>query len=439
MRFRLAPRQIDFVNAESFEVLFGGAAGGGKSFAQIFDAVYFAYRFARSSQLILRKTMPELERTLIRTLLGTYPMQWYKYNSTDRKCFFENGSIVEFGYCGKENDVYRYQSAEYDVIRFDELTHFSEHMYTYLISRVRGTNGYPKQLKSSTNPGGVGHGWVKERFIDIGAPDTEHSFPGGTRMFLPATVEDNLFLMNRDPAYKTRLLNLGERERRALLLGDWNIADGRYFDEWNRDIHVIKPFTIPDCWPRWFAMDYGLDMLAGYWIATDSEGRAYVYRELYEANHIISSAAKRIIELTDESICGYIAPPDLWNRRQDTGRCAAEIFLDSGIALTKAPAARVSGWLEMKERLKPQIDSSGNLSAKLVFFDTCINAIRCVPALIRDIGNPNDCATQPHEVTHAPDAIRYFVASRLAAEPENKTKNKNTRRDQLTNLLEYGQ
>ena len=176
MKYKLTRRQTDFVRAQSFEVLFGGAAGGGKSFAQMFDAVLFSYRFARSCQLILRKTIPELEKTLIRTLLEKYPLQWYSYNVAKKVCTFVNGSIIEFGYCGRENDIYRYQSAEYDVIRFDELTHFSEHSYRYLISRVRGTSGYPKQLKSSTNPGGMGHEWVKQRFIDIGAPDTEHSF-----------------------------------------------------------------------------------------------------------------------------------------------------------------------------------------------------------------------------------------------------------------------
>ena len=437
MKYKLTRRQTDFVRAQSFEVLFGGAAGGGKSFAQVFDAVLFSYRFARSCQLILRKTIPELEKTLIRTLLENYPMQWYSYNVAKKVCTFVNGSVIEFGYCGRENDIYRYQSAEYDVIRFDELTHFPEHSYRYLISRVRGTNGYPKQLKSSTNPGGMGHEWVKQRFIDIGAPDTQHSFAGGSRIFLPARVDDNIFLIGRDPGYKTRLENLDKDERRALLLGEWDIAGGRYFEEWNRELHVVKPFEIPQHWPRYFTMDYGLDMLAGYWIATDPEGRAYVYRELYEPDHIVSSAAARILELTEEPVCCHIAPPDLWNRRQDSGRSVAETFLEYGIALTKAPAARVAGWLELKEWLRPGIDITGTAAARLVFFDTCGNAVRCIPAITRAKHNPNDCAANPHEYTHAPDALRYFVASRVAEEPPKP--GSGARQNQLANLLDYGQ
>lgn len=438
MEFELTSRQNAFIRANSFEVLFGGAAGGGKSYAQLLDAVYFAYRFPQSKQLILRKTIPELEATLIQTLLSNYPLQWYSYNSTRRRCMFKNGSLIQFGYCRTQNDVYRYQSAEYDIIRFDELTHFTEHTYTYLISRVRGTNGYPKQLKSSTNPGGVGHEWVKRRFVNIGPPDAECEFAAGTRIFLPALVDDNIFLTRKDPNYKKRLENLEESEKRALLHGEWNISDGRYFDEWNRNIHVIKPFEIPEHWRRYFTMDYGLDMLAGYWIAIDGEKRAYVYRELYESNHIISDAAKRILELTFETVCDFIAPPDLWNRRQDSGRSAADSFLDEGIALTKASAARVAGWLELKEWLKPKPDITGELSPRLIFFDTCTNVIRCIPAITRDKRNPNDCAATPHECTHAPDAIRYFVSSRLVeayAEPKETCENE----IQIEQLIGYGQ
>ena len=167
--------------------MFGGAAGGGKSYAQLIDAFLYAMKYARSKQLILRRTLPELEKSLIRVSLAIFDKEIYRYNSAKHTGVFANGSIIDFGYCDRENDVYKYQSAEYDVIRFDELTHFTEDMYVYLMSRIRGVNDFPKQIKSSTNPGGVGHSWVKQRFIDVCTAGL-YSDENGTRQFIPAKV-----------------------------------------------------------------------------------------------------------------------------------------------------------------------------------------------------------------------------------------------------------
>lgn len=169
---------------------------------------------------------------------------------------FKNGSIIDFSYCDNETDVYKYQSAEYDVIRFDELTHFTEQMYVYLLSRIRGANEYPKMAKSSTNPGGVGHSWVKERFIDLGEPNVVHHVGNSTRIFIPSKVQDNHFLLSKDPEYINRLKNLSEKDQKTLLLGDWDVFEGQYFTEFNRDIHVIEPLEIQEHWKRYIAMDY---------------------------------------------------------------------------------------------------------------------------------------------------------------------------------------
>ena len=410
MEFNITPKQKQFIDASASEVLFGGAAGGGKSYGQIVDALIFALKYPRSKQLILRRTYKELEDSLIQTADELYPETIYKYNKSSHNGKFTNGSIIHFRYCDKERDVYKYQSAEYDIVRFDELTHFTEKMYRYLISRVRGTNGYPKQIKSSTNPGGVGHSWVKERFIDIGAPNQECK----GRIFIPSMVQDNVFLMNSDPEYVKRLEKLDEKEKQALLYGNWDLFDGQYFTEWKRDLHVIEPFEIPKHWRRYFVMDYGLDMLAGYWIAVDMYGRAYVYREIYESGLIISEAAKRICALTDEEIYANIAPPDLWNRRQDTGKSAAEIFAENGVRLVRANNDRVQGWYNLKEWLRPCKDETGATIAPLRIFSNCLNLIRTLPSVAMDSKNPNDVAREPHELTHAPDAIRYFVAGRPA-------------------------
>lgn len=419
MDIQLTKKQKQFIDATADEVLFGGAAGGGKSYAQLIDTLLFALKYKGSKQLLLRRTFPELKRSLILVSLVLFPRELAKYNDANHKWQFKNGSMVEFGYCDSENDVTKYQSAEYDVIRFDELTHFTEFQYTYLISRVRGVNNYPKRIKSSTNPGGVGHSWVKARFIENKEPYKVYTDDTGrTSVFIPAKVQENKFLMDADPHYIKRLEQLPENQRRALLYGDWDIFEGQYFNEFRRDIHVIEPFTIPTSWRRYISLDYGLDMLACYWIAIDTQGKAYVYKELYESNLIISEAAKRIKEVNGKDNIFYrYAPPDLWNRRQDTGKSAFEIFHENGINLVRANNDRVQGWYNLKEWLKPvtvKDEQTGELkqTANLVIFSNCINLIRTLPQLQHDEKDPNDVANEPHEITHAPDAIRYFVSGR---------------------------
>lgn len=431
--FRVTKKQKMFIDASADEVLFGGAAGGGKSYGQLMDAFLYALKYKGSKQLILRRTFPELDKSLIRVSLSLFPKKLYSYNASKHMGTFINNSILDFGYCDSENDVYRYQSAEYDVIRFDELTHFTARMYLYMLSRLRGANDYPKFIKSSTNPGGVGHNWVKSRFIDIGAPLKVHSFKEGKRLFIPAGVSDNNFLMSADPDYIKRLQNLEEKDKKALLYGDWDIFEGQYFTLWDRNIHVMKPFAIPSNWRRFFTMDYGLDMLAGYWIAMDSFGNAYVYREIYKSGLLVSEAAKAIKSATAEYVYSYIAPPDMWNRRQDTGKSVAEIFFENGIILTRAENSRVQGWYNLSEWLCPIITETGERLPRLRIFQNCVNLIRTLPALQTDENNPNDVATKPHELTHAPDAIRYFVAGRPV--PQAGT---NSEGGGLNGFLSYG-
>lgn len=413
MNIEITEKQDLFINSQAFETLFGGAAGGGKSYGQLVDALLYALKYPKSKQIIFRRTFPDLERSIIRTSLEFYPKEVASYNSSKHIWRFKNGSIIDFGYIDNENDVYQYQSAEYDVIRFDELTHFTEYMYVYMISRCRGANPYPKYIKSSTNPGGVGHSWVKERFIDIGEPNTIHNIKqeDGTttsRIFIPSLVQDNLFLMANDPDYLKRLQNLPEKEKKALLYGEWDIFDGQFFTEFKRDIHVCKPFEIPKTWRIFRTRDYGLDMCACYWIALDWNMNAYVYKELYESNLIVSEAARKINEMTTEDIyCDY-APPDLWNRNRDTGKSTSDIFAESGQYLTKADNNRVTGWLAVHEWLKVIEDEQGQKTCKLHIFSNCVNLIRTLPAVQHDEKNPNDVANEPHELTHAPDALRYF-------------------------------
>ena len=400
-------KQKAFIDAKESEVLFGGAAGGGKSYGQMVDALIFALRYPKSKQLILRRTFAELDKSLIRTSLALFPREIYSFNSSSHTGKFKNGSIIDFGYCAAESDVYQYQSAEYDVIRFDELTHFTENQYVYLISRVRGANSYPKQIKSSTNPGGVGHGWVKARFVDPSVAGKSFVGEDGLeRIFLPSLLDDNKFLSEGDPGYRERLLALPEREKKALLYGDWNIFDGQYFSEFSRQRHVIAPFEIPYHWRRYRTVDYGLDRFVCLWIAVAPDGVSYVYREFCKSNLTISEAARGMCERTPhgENIYATLAPPDLWSRSQETGKSKASIFAEHGISFTKTSNDRECGWLAVKELLR---EGEGGVGIRI--FDYCTELIKCLPALLVDRLRPTDCATEPHDITHAPDALRGFA------------------------------
>ncbi len=425
--FHVSPRQGKFIKADADEVLFGGAAGGGKSYGQLIDAFVYAMKYAGSKQILFRRTFPELEKSIIRTAQILYPREVSRYHKTEHSYTFINGSILDFGYIDSESDVYKYQSAEYDVIRFDELTHFTEQMYIYMISRLRGANDYPKSMKSSTNPGGIGHTWVKERFIDIGQPNVKHETTEGSRIFITSKVTDNKYLLEKDPKYLQRLQNLDERDRKALLEGCWDITEGLFFSEVKRDLQIISAFDIPKEWNRYFVMDYGLDMLAGYLVAVSTAGWCYVYRELYEGKDsggeglIVSAAAERIKELIGaDKIQRYFAPPDLWNRQKDTGKSIAQLFSERGVPLTRAQNDRVQGWFALRELLRECNDESGKPAARLRIFSNCINLIRCITSIQVSDKNPNDVALQPHELTHSVDAMRYFAAAHYRASEISK-------------------
>ena len=437
--FSITKRQKEFISTTTTEVLFGGAAGGGKSYGQCIDGFLYAMKYAGSKQIIFRNSYPELERSIIRTMLSIYPRGRYVYNKTAHTFFFYNGSIIDCGYLQNDDDVYNYQSAEYDVIRFDELTHFSEFVYTYMLSRLRGANDFPKFMKSSTNPTGAGRVWVKERFVDIGEWNKEHSIYIGKdangkdvysrRIFLPSKVYDNKFLMQKDPEYILRLENLPESEKQGLLHGEWDYFEGQYFSEFKRDIHVCEPFKIPKEWRRYIAFDYGLDMLAAYWVAVDSLHNCYFYKELCKSDLPISDAAHEILDYTDkdEEIYEVLAPPDLWSRSQETGRSKAILFGEAGLNLTKSSNDREAGWLSIKELLK--VDKNGE--SRMHIFNTCTKLIKHLPELQRDPKKPSDCMTEPHDITHSPDAARYFAAWWISPKEENKVKTIAYRPDQL--------
>lgn len=427
------PRQALFLKCKTRFVAYGGARGGGKSWAVRQKAVLLAVRYPGIRMLLLRRTYPELRENHILPLLGQL-QGMAVYKESEKAFAFPNGSRLRFGYCANETDVLQYQGQEYDVIFLDEATQFTEYQFQTLTACLRGANPFPKRFYLTCNPGGIGHEWVKRLFIIRDYHRNEHA---EDYTFIPARVYDNPVLMENDPGYVRMLENLPSALRRAWLDGSWDVFAGQYFSEFREELHVMEPFAIPASWRHYLTLDYGLDMLAAYWIAVDGRGRAYVYRELYESGLILSAAAGKIAALSAEPLYMRLAPPDLWNRRQDSGKSAAEVFAENGVPLVKASSNRVQGWYQLKEWLRPIPDGKGRECPSLRIFSCCLNLIRTLPALQRDGKDPNDCAVQPHELTHASDALRYFAAGRpLAA--VNDARNASAYEKQVDAFLSYG-
>lgn len=276
---------------------------------------------------------------------------------------------------------------------------------------IRGElpEGYFHQFTITFNPWVQSH-WLKKRFFDE---------PNDNVLAMTTTYKCNEWLGDESRKEYEDLQYTNPERHKVVALGEWGIPGGTYFHEWRSDIHVIDPFVIPSHWQRFRALDYGLDMLACYWIAIGEDATIYVYKELHESDLYIAQAANKIISLTlpSENIRTTYMPPDLFNRRQESGKSPATIFGENGIRVIRSSNKRVFGWLAVKEYLMPYETrdmETGKpvLTAKLKVFRNCHNLIRCLPQLQADKHDPNDVATEPHDITHAPDAIRYFCVMR---------------------------
>ena len=401
-------KQLEFFGATSRFVAYGGARGGGKSWALRRKLVLMCIKWEGISALLVRRSYPELRENHIRPLQSELS-GIAKYNETQKTFTFPNGSRIRLGYLESESDVLRYQGAEFDIIALDEATQLTEYQFQTLKACLRGTNGLPKRMYITCNPGGVGHGWVKRLFIDrdyrAGEKSEDYSF-------IQALVFDNDELMKQNPDYLSQLESLPEELRRAWLFGRWDVFAGQFFPEFDSDVHVTEK-PVPDGSIRYVAMDYGLDMFAAVFVAVDKNGEAYVYDELCEKNLIVSEAAQRLRKRADgQAICAYIAPKDLWSRQKDTGKSISELFCENGVPLTKVGAGRAEGWLALKEWLKVSVDADKNKHSAMTISRACADLIAYLPRLMYDPKNPNDCSTEPHEITHVTDALRYFAVFR---------------------------
>lgn len=410
-------KQVRFFVSTAKYTAYGGARGGGKSWAMRTKLVMLALNYNGIQILLLRRTLGELRENhlfpLLKLLKGIA-----KYVSSNREFRFPNGSRIKLGYCDSENDVLQFQGQAYEVIGLEEATHFTEKQSTALTesNRISGSMEKPfsPRMYFTCNPGGVGHDWVKRLFIDRNYRANENP---DDYCFIKSLVFDNEFLMKNNPEYVQTLMALPELRRKAMLYGDWNSFEGAFFPEFDYEKHSANPFPLDRNWIKFRAVDYGLDMTCCLWLAITREGKIIVYRELYESNLIISEAAKKILDATpkNEPIRYTTASPDLWNRRQDSGKSGFDIMTANGLKrLQKANNARITGWRVVREYLKGSLDGK----PKLVIFRTCTNLLRCLPLLRFDEFVKEDAADTPHEITHAPEALRYALMSREPIYPK---------------------
>ena len=419
---RPQPKQEEFMTATEKYVGYGGARGGGKSWALRRKLVLLCAKRPGIKCLLIRRTYAQIKENHLRELRKTLPKEVATYKELDKAFYFENGSMLKFGYCDCESDVEQYQGQEYDIIALDEATQLTEYQFDTLKACIRGANDFPKRMYLTCNPGGVGHAWVKRLFIDREYRKGEHP---EEYKFISAKVYDNKALLKMNPDYVNQLESLNDDLRRAWLDGEWDIFDGQFFKEFDREVHVCEPFPIPREWFKYRAFDYGLDMCACLWVAVDTEGNSYVYREFNSPNLIVSEATKAMLENTpaDEIIRTTFAPPDLWSRQKDTGKSMFEVFRDSGLDIIKASNDRHSGWEQVKEMLKvvnsrDAITGEDVKKSKLTIFSTCRDLIRNIPLLQYDKHDTNDVSTEPHDITHNTDALRYFWVSRMSYTPK---------------------
>lgn len=425
-------KQWFFHASAAEEAVYGGAKGGGKSKALIMDAAAYALEYSGAIIGLFRETYPNLEANLIREWKRSIPKELYRYNEAKHTATMLNGSLVLFRYVRNERDAETYQGQEFDYIGIDELTKHTERTIQLLLSCLRSPQGFPPRFRGTCNPGGRGHGHVKQNYVEAtnyGERIVIDPITGNRRVFIPAKVYDNYVLMQNDPAYARRLENLPEQERKAFLEGDWDVFIGQVFSEWCRDIHVIQPFAIPPGWSRFRSFDWGFAKpYSVHWYAIDYDGVAYCYRELYGmkpnqpdvgTEEDPRQVAEKVKELEKgETISFGVADPAIWQKRKEirNGESVAETFAKTGIHWRPADNDRLQGKMQVHLRLR----GNGKGKPGLKVFSNCVHMIRTLPQLCYDEKRPEDVDTEMED--HIYDDLRYFCMSRpwVPQEPQKK-------------------
>ena len=413
--------QTEFLAASEREVFYGGARGGGKSYAMLVDPLRYCDK-QKHRALLIRRTMPEL-RDLINHSQQLYPKAYpgAKWREQEKEWKFPSGARIEFGYAENLTDALRYQGQSYTWIGIDELPQYpTEDIYNFLRSSLRSVDPeIPVYMRATGNPGNVGSLWVKNMFVDPALPNTKFDIdiktPTGikkiSRRFIPAKLEDNPYLMQTDDYY-AMLASLPEVQRKQFLDGNWEAFEDSSFPEFSKDIHVIKPFDIPRNWMKFRACDWGYSSPACcLWIAVDFDNNLFVYRELYTQKVTADMFARKVLDAEEGEYIRYgVLDSSTWARRGDIGPSIAETMILEGCRWRpsdRSPRSRIAGKLEIHKRLRPD-EETGYPS--LFILDNCVNLIRTLPMLPTDKNNPEDVDT--HAEAHAYDALRYGCMSR---------------------------
>ena len=426
--------QEEFLSAGERDVLYGGAAGGGKSFALLADPLRYCHN-PNHRGLLLRRTLDELTELIDKSRqLYTKAFPGAKFRESKSTWHFPSGATIWFTYLDRDKDVTRFQGQAFNWIGIDEITQYpTPYVWDYLRSRLRSTDPELQEnlyMRCTANPGGVGGWWVKKMYIE-GTPenkafpafdiDTRKTFvwPSGHekagqplffRKFVPARLTDNPHLM-ADGQYEAMLRSLPDVERKRLLEGDWDVAEGAAFPEFSRTKHVVEPFDLPTNWPRIRAADYGYSAPSCVlWGAIDWDNNIWVYRELYAKHLTAEQLADRILEAEQiDPLPHYtVLDSSCWNKT-GFGPSIAEVMMRQGVRWTPSDRNRIQGKMEIHRRLA---DDPYTKEPRVRFFSTCQNIVKQVAGIPLSKTNSEDVDTKAED--HAYDALRYMMMTRMS-------------------------
>lgn len=445
INYEPTPKQAMFHASKANEILYGGAAGGGKTKALIMDAFFRTLKWPGTTAVIFRRTYRELEDTDIKEAQASYPDGLATYNAGRHEYKLKNGSKILFRHCENESDRFDYSGLEAQFMYFDELTTFTQTIYDFLKTRLRAKKslGVVPIVRSASNPGNIGHGWVKKQFVDAGPymeireqkiwSEALHKYKTIRTQYIPALATENPFITED---YIFELEQKPDALKRALLNGDWDSFEGQVFKEFVNDpdhygdgigTHVIDPFPIPLDWPRYMSFDYGFsDPFAVQWwtIGKGPNGRenvAYLYREWYGC---VPGKADKGLEITPVQIMEGILAREEYEIHNNLKiqRVADNSIFDKdrgdsiqdqmapgyygrheGVVFSRCDKARIAGKMEVHERLR--FDKDG--VPGMYIFNTCQDWIRTVPNLPYDEKKREDVDTDAED--HDYDATRYFL------------------------------
>ena len=455
--WRPQPKQALMLSRPEYEGFYGGAAGGGKSDYLLVEALRQVH-IPHYTAIIFRKTYPQLSELIDRSrILYSRAFPKARYNDSKHFWLFPSGAKIYFGNMTRSADKINYQGKRYDFIGFDELTHFTWEEYSYMYSRNRPSGKGTKVYRRATgNPGGIGHGWVKEYFVTAGEPykpvETVIKVPDldgnlteykRSKIFIPSKVYDNKRLLEADPNYIANLSLLDEADRSALLDGNWDSFSGQVFSEWKNDsthyavndqkyTHVIDDFLIPKSWKIYRGFDFGYAKpFSVGWYAIDHDNRIYRIREYYGCTRQPNTGikltpqeiAKNILEIenVDENLKNRnirgIADPSIWDKSR--GESIAEMMESLGVYWEPGDNARIAGKMQYHYRLA--FDEIG--MPMLYIFKSNKHFIRTIPSLVYSDKHVEDIDTETED--HIYDECRY----ELMTHPINPRKNHVTKQD----------